>query len=105
MLASGITTTYYTTNITITSGREYQFQIVARNSIGFSQNSTAITIVAAQVPDQPISISTQINNDFVQIFWTTPFDGSSPIIGYTIKILQSNGITFTEDVVNCNGLS
>lgn len=46
-LATGVTTTYYTTNVTITSGREYQFIIVARNDVGYSQNSSVISIVAA----------------------------------------------------------
>lgn len=32
-----------------------------------------------------------------------PYDGSSTITSYNIVIRESDGVTFTEDTVNCNG--
>ena len=40
----------------------------------------------------------------VRITWSpAPDDGSSDITSYTIKILQSDGATYTEDSTNCDG--
>lgn len=40
----------------------------------------------------------------VEIDWDIPpFNGGSPILSYQIVIRQQDGITFTEDTVNCNG--
>jgi hypothetical protein len=42
--------------------------------------------------------------DQMIVTWTVPFDGSSSITGYQIKIREQDGLTFTEDIANCNGL-
>jgi hypothetical protein len=39
------------------------------------------------------------------ISWSIPGDGSSSIIGYIISIRQSDNVTYTQDLVNCNGNS
>ena len=39
----------------------------------------------------------------MQITWTVTDDGSAQIVGYLIKIRQYDGVTFTEDSVNCDG--
>jgi hypothetical protein len=56
------------------------------------------------VPSKPAAPTTEINNDFVKISWTIPFDGSSPVTSYKVKIRQNDGVTFTEDLVDCDGL-
>jgi hypothetical protein len=48
VLATGVTTPYYTTNtITIIPGKSYQFQVIARNTVGSSASSAILTILAA----------------------------------------------------------
>lgn len=47
---------------------------------------------------------TAISGDHLTITWTVSFDGSSSITGYEIKIREQDGVTFTEDAINCNGL-
>ena len=37
------------------------------------------------------------------IVWTKPLDGGSPITMYSIRILQSDGITWRTDLTNCDG--
>ena len=76
----------------------------ARNSVGYSLPSAELQVLSAQVPDAPSAPITAINSDLVTITWTIPFDGSTPVTGYIIKIRQSDGITFTEDITDCNGL-
>lgn len=39
------------------------------------------------------------------IAWSIPDDGNAPVSGYTIKIRQDDGVSFTEDTTNCDGQS
>ena len=39
----------------------------------------------------------------VKVDWVIPYDGSSPITGYIVTIGHNDDITFSEDIVNCNG--
>lgn len=47
---------------------------------------------------------TAILGDHVQITWTVPSDGSSSILGYTVVIRESDGVTYTEEPISCNGI-
>ena len=87
----------------LTAGRTYNFKVEARNSVGYSGESIELGILAATVPGQPSIPSTSISDANVAISWAVPDDGSAPILGYVILIRQEDGITFTEDSVNCDG--
>ena len=78
---------YYTTTADIMSGRTYKFKVEARNSVGFSAESAVLSVLAAQVPDQPQAPITSVSGSSVLIQWAIPFDGSSMITGYMINIL------------------
>ena len=40
----------------------------------------------------------------VKIHWTAPtYNGGSIVLGYRIKILESNGFTLTEELTYCDG--
>jgi len=86
------------------SGRTYTFRVEARNSVGFSAESAVLAILAAQIPDQPQAPVTSVSGSSVLIKWAIPYDGSSMITGYLISILQSDGVTYSEDTADCNGL-
>lgn len=47
-LQSGVTETYYQTTVVLTAGATYKFKVKARNSVGFSDNSGEIFILAAK---------------------------------------------------------
>jgi hypothetical protein len=79
--------------------------VQARNSIGFSLWSTQVSVLVAQIPNVPSAPVTQTNGNFVNITWALPGDGNSPIIGYKIEVRQSDNITFTENLLSCNGLN
>ena len=51
-VANGVTSTSYT-QLGLAEGTSYQFRVRARNSIGLSSYSTAFTIIAATLPDEP----------------------------------------------------
>jgi cellulose 1,4-beta-cellobiosidase len=52
-LVSGVTTTQFTATGLI-GGKTYAFLVSARNAVGFSQNTTATSILCAGIPDAPI---------------------------------------------------
>lgn len=52
VLESGIVGTSYTSPA-MTPGTTYKFKVQARNSVGLSSYSEEISILAAQVPNQP----------------------------------------------------
>jgi hypothetical protein len=56
MLAEGVKTEFYATKTSLTPGKIYNFKITARNSVGHSSFSTGIAILAARIPDAPISL-------------------------------------------------
>lgn len=83
MLRDGVTTTSYTAT-GLTADGVYVFKIEARNIKGYSAESSQITIRAAGIPDTPTTPTTTRNADNVDITWTAPLDGGSPIDSYTI---------------------
>jgi hypothetical protein len=60
--------------------------VEARNSVGYSDYSEVIELLVAQVPDQVLTPSTRVDGDYVTIEWDIPYDGSSPLLWYTIVI-------------------
>jgi hypothetical protein len=46
-LIDGLTANLYTTGVALTSGRTYKFKVESRNTVGYSLESTEISILAA----------------------------------------------------------
>lgn len=88
-LETGITTQSYTA-IALSAGTVYGFKVQARNTFGYSVLSEEVLIAAAEIPSKPDAPTTTFNRETVQIDWTAPFDGGSPILGYRIYILESD---------------
>jgi hypothetical protein len=63
-----------------------------------------MTILTAQISDIPIAPVTTIDGDNVKISWTPPHDGTTEITGYTIMIRHYDDVSFSEELVNCDGL-
>lgn len=57
----------------------------------------------ALVPEQPDAPTLTNSATDVLIQWTAPVDNGDTIISYTIVVRQSDGVTYTEDTVDCNG--
>jgi len=49
--------------------------------------------------------TTTFDRTTVLIQWTEPFNQGSEVTGYEIHIQQSDGITFTQELTDCNRLS
>ena len=87
VLAIGITTTSYTTIITLTSNTVFKFKVESRNAFGFSDYSNEVTILQAEKPLKPADPVTSVLTDVsVVITWTAPSNQGSPITSYLILI-------------------
>lgn len=87
-LADGITATEYESTALV-SGSEYTFKCESRNAFGYSlTTSNIITILQAQIPDTPTTLSNEVSitaAGVVGLTWIDgTFNGASNIIDYTV---------------------
>lgn len=102
ILASGITTQSYTAT-DLTAGTNYKFKVASRNSYGYSDYSTEVLILAAEVPATPSAPTTSVNADKVDISWSAPSANGSPILAYSVSVRTSDGTTYAVDMTDCDG--
>jgi len=85
-LESSVATKYYLTSVTLISGVTYSFKITARNSVGSSVYSEALSVLAARIPDKPVSLANDesITTAYqVGLTWSDDFyTGGSSVIDY-----------------------
>jgi len=93
-LASGITSTAYTTSVTLVANSVYKFKVESRNSFGYSTSSTnevAITAktTAAVAPTAPLTLANNAAvtaSGTVGLTWLAPLsNGGVPILDYKIS--------------------
>ena len=102
MIASGVTALNYNAT-SLTEGSTYQFKVEARNIYGFSIFSNTVSILAAQVPDQPYPAPTTLwVPDNVLVSWSIPDSGGSPIIGFNVLIRHYDNVTYSSDIIDCD---
>jgi hypothetical protein len=87
VFATGVTNPNYLAQ-GLTSGVTYQFTIESKNSHGYSDQSSSITLLCAFKPEPPASVSTSISLSKTIISWSEPISNGSPITGYKIYIIQ-----------------
>lgn len=77
-IESGIlTTSYYF--VGLTTGIIYEMKVEARNSVGYSELSDALTLTSAFIPAVPTSVQTAMDGSTVRVSWALSTDNSSPI--------------------------
>jgi len=76
----------------LTNGKTYTCTLTATNANGTSASSPAsTTVVPNRVPDPPAQPTVQPGNGLISVAFTAPFDGGSPVIGYTAGCVSSDG--------------
>jgi len=90
VLASGVTSTSYSTTATLTANTVYKFKVESRNVFGYSLTfSNEVSIRAASVPTPPQSLANNAvvtASGTVGLTWAAPSsNGGSPIIDYQIS--------------------
>ena len=103
-IAANLTETSYKYTDGITAGATYSFRVRARNSVGFSEYSPVLPIIAATTPEaSPTDLASnnkKTTETTVPLTWTAPSvakDGGSPILDYTVE--QKNETTGNYTVV------
>lgn len=101
-IAVGWTTQSYTVT-GLVLGTTYEFTIESQNSVGYSDPSEILTILHAIPPEVPATPTTSNNGQEIVITWSAPANNGDEIDSYQILIRQSDGLTFTEELVTCDG--
>ena len=98
-LQSGVTTKAYTLS-PATSGETYSFRVQARNSVGYSDDSNTLEIIAATEPGAPtnlVQVYSLITTDQVSFNWSAPEDDEGvPILDYTVELYDETAGNFKE---------
>ena len=102
MLASGLVTPEYLAT-GLTFGITYEFKVESRNSYSYSPYSETLTLLCAFKPDPPLVITTTNSNDLVTVNWDDPIANGYEIHEYRFFFLESDGTTYTEETVECDG--
>ena len=72
--------------------------------MGYSLDSAEVVVRAARIPDVPTNvITTRVTSTEVAVSWVAPYNGGSPIYAYHIVMQTSDGVTFAEEPVFCDG--
>lgn len=101
VLQEGLQLSY--TALNLIESYTYQFKVQARNIYGYSDYSSIVSILAGQIPDKPVAPVTTWIRDFVIISWIAPDNGGSWISSYTIYVMQSDTVTYSTELNNCDG--
>lgn len=89
------------TIIGLTRGVTYTFIVKAKNSVGFSEESLAISATPAVVPVAPTNIVATGGNALANITWSASSDnGGSDITSYTITSTPGNNRLTVGNVTN-----
>jgi len=88
----------YLTTVTLTPGTTYNFKVTARNSVGSSQQSVALAVLAAKLPDPPRNLANLplITTGYqVGLTWENgAYNGGSPEIEYQVSFAEETSPTY-----------
>ena len=77
----------------VSSGNRYRFRVAGRSKYGWGAYSTVAEILAAVVPDTPLTVVTAQNALNTQITWQAPEGNGSDIESYDVQIQGSSGFS------------
>jgi hypothetical protein len=87
------------------AGETYVFRVEARTAYGFSLHSEELSLLCAYISEPPLVVTTTNEGDLVTVVWDEPINNGYVIHAYRVFILQSDGTTYTEESVQCEGSS
>jgi hypothetical protein len=95
-------------NITsgISPGAVFKFRVRAKNMWGWSsQYSDLLTVTPSAKPEQMAAVTTVIDSitGNVIVSWVEPEDNAATITEYSIEILQTGSVVWTEENSACDG--
>jgi hypothetical protein len=98
-LEAGVTTQYYLTSVTLSAGTTYVFKVQAKNSVGFSSDSAELSVLAAKLPDTPVSLANDAITTTgyqVGLTWSDgSYNGGSAVIDYQVSFTEVSSSTYS----------
>ena len=83
----------------LTPNTIYTFKVTARNSVGSSVLSSAVSIRAAKIPDSPINMAdvpTITTAYQIGLSWTEgAYNGGSPVLDYQVEFKIATASTYS----------
>jgi hypothetical protein len=89
----------------LTAGVVYSFKVQSRNAYKYSLDSDPLVLLCATLPLAPDAPTTTTITNYVKVSWPQPVTNGSPLTGYKIFILEADGVTYTQESVDCDGYS
>ena len=89
-------TTYTVTGLT--NGDTYYFRVIAINEVGESDPSDVESAIPVTVPAKPVLNEPVVADSSLTVSWSAPYDGGSPLTGYTLSITDVTGGNTFPDV-------
>jgi hypothetical protein len=99
------TATTFTVSSGVVPGQTYQFQVRARNALGWGALSAPPTSVkAATNPVKTANVASALDapTGGVTFTWAAPDDAQSPIDYYALEIAYGGGPTWATETASCN---
>ena len=82
---SGEAATHYSVN-NLLPGQDYQFIVQAKNAVGYSSNSAALTFTTLEgTPLPPFLDLGEVSGTNITVTWQAQHNGGSPITNYKIS--------------------
>jgi hypothetical protein len=98
-LEAGVTSQFYSTSVTLSPGTTYVFKVQSRNSVGFSGDSAELSVLAAKLPDAPVSLANDagITTGYqIGFSWSDgSYNGGSPVIDYQVSYTEVSSSTYS----------
>jgi hypothetical protein len=97
----GVSTATTTMLSGLTNGTQYSFRVAAKNSVGSSPWTPAITATPAWVPGAPSGLTAAaaptagVGSGQVKLTWNAPANNGAAITDYTIESSANGGTTWT----------
>jgi hypothetical protein len=104
VLDSAILGTTFTA-ISLTTGTSYKFKVQSRNMFDYSELSSEVIILAASPPSKPaapVTIWSDATNS-VTVSWTEPETNGAGVLSYIVKVRESDGASFSQELNGCDG--
>lgn len=104
LLVDGLTDTNYVAT-GLTAGVIYSFKVQARNAYVYSDDSEVLALLCATMPLAPLAPTTTTIDNYVRVSWPQPVTNGSPLTSYKVFIREADGVTYTQESVDCDGNS
>jgi hypothetical protein len=90
----------------LSANTAYAFRYRVKNKHGWSDYSDVSTFVTATMPGQVSAPTFQVmavSPTDMTLSWDEPATGGNPITAYNIVFVETDGVTFTEEMIYCDG--